>query len=441
MKKVHFIGIGGSGMNAAAGIAHFMGYEVSGCDFSPKPSEYIKSLQELNIPIAFEHDPKHLLGIDLLCVSPAVYDQSSKHPEFLFASESNIPVMTWPQFMGMELQKNKKVIAVAGTKGKSTTTALIGTIFEKAGLDPIVQVGAKVKEWGKNYRVGHGEWFICEADEYFGSFLHYDPDIAVITNIEMDHPEYFSSMDEYVDIYVRFVQQIQKRGLLVLGDVGGAFQKIEEVLSNKDIEIVRVQNHLNSIDFEAPESLPGQHNALNISASFAVSSRVNINENVMKEAVKDFKGLSRRFELICDKSGIKIFNDYAHNPMSVKAVLDAARSVYPESRIWAVFQPHMYTRTKMFMEDFANSFGSADKIIITKIFASREAGKSIETEVSGAQLASRINQIDESKGALYEESFDDVVSSLISDLRSGDVVVNMGAGDNGIICELLCERF
>jgi UDP-N-acetylmuramate--alanine ligase len=440
MKKIHFMGVGGSGMNAVCGIAHFLGYEVSGCDFAAKTSEYVKPLTEKGIQIFDQHSAEHLDGIDILCVTPAVFDQSENHPEYKFAKESGITIMTWQQFMGMELHKHKKVIAVAGTKGKSTTTALIGKIFENAGLDPIVQVGAKVKSWGQNYRTGHGEWFICEADEYYGSFLHYSPNVAVITNIELDHPEYFPSEEAYVDVYMQFVKQIAERGFLVLGDVGEAYQNIEEIIANKHIDVVRSANHLGVLHYKAPASLPGKYNALNIAAAFAVSAYANIPDHIARETVEEFEGLGRRFELICEKKGVKIYNDYAHNPMSVKAVLTGARERFPEARIWAIFQPHMYTRTKLFIQEFAECFESADMVVISKIFASREAGKSVETEVNGQMLVDRILAVESGKNVIYKDTFEDLVEYVLANLSSNDVVVNMGAGDNGIICELLCER-
>lgn len=440
MKRVHFMGIGGSGMNAVAGIAEAMGYEVSGCDFAAQSSDYIEALEKKGVKIFGEHNAAHLENIDILCVTPAVFDQSENHPEFVQAKERGIPVMTWQQFVGMELQSHKKVIAVAGTKGKSTTTALIGLILEKAGFDPTVLVGAKVKEWGANYRFGRGEWFVCEADEHFASFLHYTAKIAVITNIEMDHPEYFASMNEYMDVYVQFVAQMQKRGLLVLGDIGEIFPKIEEALGEREIAIERIENHLGVLHLNAPQTLLGHHNALNIAAASAVANHLEIAGDVVKQVVENFQGLGRRFELICEKNGVKIVNDYAHNPMSVRAVLDGARERFPDSRIWAVFQPHMYTRTKMFLKEFAAGFGAADRIVITPIFASREAGKPVATEISSQDLVAEIQTLWPEKEVISVDSLDAAAASILPELRPGDLLINMGAGDNGIISERLCER-
>ncbi len=460
MKRIHCMGIGGSGMNAAAGIAHSLGYDVTGCDV--KESEYTSDLVTKNIPIHYGHEESHLSDRELLCVSPAVYYSKAPEMEIGYAKMHEIPIKTWQQFMGEELQAGKKVIAVAGTKGKSTTTSLVGLLLEKAELDPTVAVGASVTEWEKNYRVGKSDYFVCEADEFNNNFLHYKPDIAIITNLEMDHPEFFGSFEEYITAYVNFVAQITDKGILIVClDSPG----IVELLKRIDVNRVSVITYgasddaayrLHSYTSENREShfvithgdqnlsyvslLTGEHNALNTVGAVALADVLKIPGTVFDTLLRTFRGIGRRFELICEKNEIIVYNDYAHTPMSVRAVLKAARDQYRDARIWAVFQPHLYSRTKLFLDEFALSFGDANHVVISDIYASREKDKPIADEIHSQDLVDKIHELNPSIHVRYIGAVSDVVSSVLSDLKPGDVVVNMGAGDNGIISEELCQK-
>lgn len=463
MKKVHFIGIGGSGMNAVAGIAHGLGYEVSGCD--AKESEYWDDLKQKGIPISLGHASAHLGGVDIVCITPAILHQKEKPEEYLEAQRRGLLIMTWQEFLGSELQKGKEVIAIAGTKGKTTTTGMVGYLLEQAGLDPCVVVGGKMLDWGRNYRVGQGNYFVCEADEFNNSFLHYHPNIAVITNIEMDHPEFFTSEEEYYSSFIRFVRNIRPGGMLIVNNDSPGVQLFLHTLgenvpfailrygvtagvSNIMIESVRTVDEvtgftLNGLSSEVASfqtSLSGLHNIYNFVAAIVIADLLQVPIETIQEAVKKFSGVGRRFELVVNKRGIKVYNDYAHNPMSVQAVLAGARQKYPSARIWAIFQPHLYSRTKMFMEQFANAFNSANEVIVLDIFASREKGMPIAQEVDSQMLADRIYTANPKLHVRSIPEKEKAVEVLLDELRPGDVVVNMGAGDNGIITELLSKQ-
>ncbi|MDQ3098488.1 MAG: UDP-N-acetylmuramate--L-alanine ligase [bacterium] len=461
MKKVHFMGVGGSGANAAASIADAMGFEVSGCDM--KESEYTHDLQKNSIPLSVGHDIAHLKNIDILCVSPALFDVQPRPDEMKEAMKHGITIQTWQEFMGIYLQKEKDVVAIAGTKGKSTTTSLMGVLLETAGLDPLVQVGAKVIDWQKNYRLGNGKYFVCEADEFNNNFLHYRPKIAVITNLEMDHPEFFKSFDAYLDSFVSFTRMLPEDGVLVantdshgvqqllslLGEVPfrvftyGTAQSVDILLESEETVDGMTSFTLSGYEDEPSHfltKLTGSHNISNILAIISVASILDIPASVVRDTLASFSGIGRRFELICDVGGIKVFNDYAHNPMSVAAALQGARSRYPDSRVWAVFQPHMYTRTKMFLEEFAHSFNDANEVIVLEIFASREKGSPIAQEIDSQALVDRIFNVNPKLHVRSIPAKEKAVEVLLAELKTGDIVVNMGAGDNGIITEMLKSK-
>ncbi len=464
MKKIHFMGIGGSGANAAASIAHSMGYEVSGCDI--KDSEYTQDLKEKQLPLFVGHDVAHLEDIDILCVSPALFDAHPRPEEMKEATRRGITILTWQEFLGTYLQKDKKVIAVAGTKGKSTTTSAVAVMLERAGLDPTVAVGAKVMDWDRNYRIGKGKYFVCEADEFNNNFLHYTPSIAVVNNIEMDHPEFFKSEEEYFEAFVNFCKGIKKDGVLIVNNDSLNIQVLLKLIEGMPIKIVRfgvtsqekgdiiissyltyegktqfeIDGFLESEVVTFYTSLVGLHNLYNLSAVIAVAKQLNISAPLVQEFLDNFKGVGRRFELIHNANGIKIYNDYAHNPMSVNAALQGARSLYPASRIWAVFQPHLYSRTKMFLKEFARSFTFADQVILLDIYASREKGMPISQEISSEMLARAIREVRPELPVRAISSKEKVAEVLLNELRDGDVMINMGAGDNGIISDILIKE-
>lgn len=382
-KRIHFLGIGGSGASAAAAIAKTQGYEITGCDLE---------LQG--------HSPTHLKNIDLLAVTPAIYSLDPQNPEFLEAKKLGIPVMTWQEFMGKFLQKNKFVIAVAGTHGKSTTTAMIGTLLENAGLDPTVELGAEVSKWKANYRIGKSKYFVIEADEYNDNFLNFNPDIAVITNIEMDHPEYFKDFAAVKKSFDKFKNQSKK------------------VFDQPDPKLINF-----------PLQVPGDFNVLNASLAFQVGLLLRIDPLKIKQSLSGYAGAGRRFELLGKFKGAKIYSDFGHHPTEIKVTMEAARQKFPNNRIILIYEPHMFTRTKAFFKNFVKVFREipVDKIIITDIYKSRETDKGL---VTSKQLADAAGKQYIAKNQLNDY--------LEKELKENDVVFFMGAGDiDKIVKELL----
>ncbi|MBI4039568.1 UDP-N-acetylmuramate--L-alanine ligase [Candidatus Daviesbacteria bacterium] len=392
---LHFIGIGGSGASAVAALAQAAGYQVTGCDLDTS-SNYLKDLS--TIAISQGHAPAHINKVDLVVVSPAILSLDADNEELKAAHNKKIPLMTWQEFMGKFLQKDKFVIAVAGTHGKSTTCAMIGMILEAAGLDPTVEVGAIVRQWGKNYRLGQGKYFVCEADEFNDNFLNYYPDLAVITNIEFDHPEYFQNEQQLQTSFAKFISQVKSGGRVL-----------------RTSEVAKVKYNL---------SIPGEFNQDNASLAAACAQQLGIDELVIKSALENFSGVGRRFEQVGEVDGVKVFDDYAHHPTAIVKTLQAFRQKFSNEKIFCVFQPHMFSRTRALFDDFVKAFQNApvDEVIVVDIFASREKATG---RVTSRQLVEAIGK-DHVK---YLSSLEAAYNWLKSRLVPGSIVVCMGAGD------------
>ncbi|MBI2330364.1 UDP-N-acetylmuramate--L-alanine ligase [Candidatus Daviesbacteria bacterium] len=362
-KKIHFLGIGGSGASAVAAIAEAQGFKITGCDLEPN-NEFTTQFNSLLVG----HDPSHLTNIDILATTPAIFSLDPNNPELVAAKEKGIPVMTWQQFLGEYLVKGKFVIAVAGTHGKSTTTAMIAQLLEDARLDPTVELGAIVPKWGSNYRIGKSKYLVVEADEFNDNFLHLKPDITVVTNIEMDHPEYFKDFEAVKSSFKKFLLQTKSTIIANLADPG---VKQTLVLHPKGVNItIDYSKHL--IDF--PLQIPGQFNILNSSAVFQVGLILGIDPAVIKESLQNYKGVGRRFEYIGEYNGAKVYSDFGHHPTEIEVTINAAREKFPNQKIIMVYQPHMFSRTKALFADFVKVFQNlpADKIFIIDIYPSRE---------------------------------------------------------------------
>lgn len=468
MKNIHFMGIGGSGANAAAGIAHEMGYTVSGCD--QKESLYAKNLERLGIQIAYQHEVSHLEDVDVVCVSPAFFEQVEKPEEFLVAQRQAIPVISWQQFMGHELQKGKRVIAVAGTKGKTTATSLVGQLLELFGIDPTVAVGSDVKKWGQNYRFGKSDWFVCEADEFNLNFHHYSADIAVITNIEMDHPEFFNSYEEYIGAYVEFVRRMKNDSTLILGIDSKGVQDLQNRISfyhgriitygvnsgadfclakDRTVEYKDSFAHFSvshgmdyqtgNLKYQLHSELPGEHNALNLVAVFVVGQLFGVGDELFDAFISGAELPGRRFEVRGEYHGAVLVDDYAHNPMSVQAAIQAAKEKYLNKRIVAVWQPHMYSRTLVLFDRFTESFDRADQVIVLPIFASREKGSPLAATISHHAIGNALVERLGANRVKVVEGIEDAIELLKYELTEQDVVVNMGAGDNTQVIDALTK--
>lgn len=405
--KVHFIGIGGIGVSALAQYYLSKGHQVSGSDLVA--SEITDALEEKGIKIIIGNSVENIKqDLDLVVYSPAV---KPDNPELLQASSFKIQTKSYPEALG-DLTKQYYTIAVSGAHGKSTTTAMIALILTKAGLDPTVIVGTKVKEFGdSNFRSGKGKFLVIEACEYDASFLNYWPKIIVVTNIDKEHLDYFKTFTNVKKAFKDFIAKLPEDGHLV------------KDLSIKHPEAKKIKSIL---------QVPGQHNVLNALAALQVSRFVGIPDEITFKSLSEFKGTWRRFEIVKQANKLQaksytLISDYAHHPNEILATLTAAREKYPNQKIWCIFQPHQRQRTYYLFNDFVKVFRRVkiDNIIITDIYdvAGRET-KEISGEVSSEKLVKKINK----KSVIYCAT-DKVENFVKENLKSGDVLIIMGAGD------------
>lgn len=421
--KVHFIGIGGIGVSALAQYYLKKGHEVSGSDLVA--SEITNFLKNMGVKIAIGNYPDYIKeDFELVVYSPAV---KKDNPELKKAIELGITTKTYPEALG-ELTKNHFTIAVSGSHGKSTTTAMIGLALVKAKLDPTVIVGTKLKEFGNsNFREGKSNFLVIEACEYDGSFLNYDPKITVVTNIDKEHLDYFKNFANVVKTFKYFIKKLPKDGFLVankddkklVGISKGEFTTKYYSLKNKE-----------SAKLKKILKVPGQHNVSNALAVLAVARILDINDAVTFKTLSEFKGTWRRFEVKegkADSKHITVVSDYGHHPTEILATLKAAREKYPKKTIWCIFQPHQYQRTFYLLKDFIKLFQQVkiDHIIITDIYdvAGREE-KSINQQINSEMLVKKIN-----KKTVQYMNTNEAEKYVKEHIKSREILVVMGAGD------------
>lgn len=412
--KIHFIGIGGIGVSALAQYYLAKGHVVSGSDLVS--SEITKALEKKGAKIFIgKENPEDLAKkFDLIIYSPAVNVRHNVRHRVL-------NILSYPEALG-ELTKKYFTIAVSGTSGKSTTTAMVSLILIKAGLDPTVIIGTKLKEFGdSNFRAGNSKYLIIEADEHFGSFLNYWPKIIVITNIEADHLDYYKNLRNILKAFGKFIAHLPKDGVLL--DLRNPTSLLDFV--NPTIDIRKIKKIL---------KIPGQHNISNALAALAAARALKIPDRVSFKALSEYKGAWRRFEILQLEPFILV-SDYGHNPAKAMAALKAAREKWPKKEIWCVYQPHQYQRTHYLFKDFIRAFreAPADKIIITDIYdvAGREE-KIIKKEVSSQKLVEAINK----KNVIYLPD-QEILPFLKKNIKRGQALIIMGAGNIYKICEYL----
>jgi UDP-N-acetylmuramate--alanine ligase len=421
--RIHFIGIGGIGVSALAQYYLSKGHKVSGSDL--KSSEITKALEKKGAKVFIGPHKSSNLGClpDLVVYSPAV---RPNNPEFKKAKKLKIKLKSYPQALG-ELTKQHFTIAVSGTHGKSTTTCMIGLVLMKAGLDPTIIVGTKMKEFkNSNCRAGKSKYLVIEADEHCASFLNYWPEIIVLTNIEKDHLDYYKNFGNIVKAFKKYVSHLAKDGVLLANKDDETVKKIacsasKKYYSLKQAEAKKLQKIL---------KVPGQHNVSNALAALGVARILGIADNISFKALSAYMGCWRRFEIkkmTIKKKQLTVVSDYGHHPTEIKATLKAAREKFPKSRIWCVFQPHQYQRTYYLFKDFVRAFRSAptDKIIITDIFdvAGREK-KNIKKKVSSEKLVGTIK-----RGNAAYLPRRKLLAFIKDNIEDIDVLVVMGAGD------------
>jgi len=414
--KIHFIGIGGIGVSALAKYYIKKGHKVSGSDLVR--SEITDALKNdgAKIIIGKNKFPKNA---DLIIYSPAVKIKNWK---------SKIPILSYPQALG-KLTEQHYTLAVSGSHGKSTTTAMIALLLVKAGLDPTVIVGTKLKEFGdSNCRVGKSKYLVIEADEHFASFLNYWPKIMVLTNIEEDHLDYYKNLKNILKTFKKYVSHLPKDGLLVANKDDKNIRKVINEAKQKTEYYSLKQNAANKL--KKVLKVPGEHNVYNALAALTVGRILKVPDKVSFKALSSYKGAWRRFETkqtTWNKKRITLISDYGHHPTKVRVTLKAAREKYPKKKIWCIYQPHQYQRTYYLFNDFAKVFrrASIDQIIITDIFdvAGREETK-IKKKVSSEKLVRAVKK----KSVIYLPK-EKIFNYLKENLGSGEVLIIMGAGD------------
>ncbi len=429
LKKVHFVGIGGIGVSALAKYYLKKGHRVTGSDLVS--SEITGALKKKGARLLLgKHSAKNLpRDANLVVYSPAV---QKNNPELKQARKLEIKCLSYPQALG-ELTKEYFTIAVSGTHGKSTTTAMIGLLLTKAGLDPTVIVGTKVKEFnpsagGSNCRVGKSKYLVIEADEHFASFLNYWPKIIVLTSIEADHLDYYKNLNNLLRTFKKYISHLPKNGFLIINRDDKNLNNIIRTAVQKALCYSLKQKEAKKL--KKILKIPGEHNVSNALAALTVARVLKIPDKTSFKALSQYKGSWRRFEefhKVWNRKHITIISDYGHHPTEIKVTLKAAREKYPGKKIWCIYQPHQYQRTYYLFNDFVKVFKLAptDKIIITDIYdvAGREE-KIIKKRVSSEKLVKAVKR----KNVIYLPK-EKILNYLKENLRGREVVIIMGAGD------------
>ena len=421
------MGIGGSGLAGIAQIAKAYGFQVTGCDIAAETS-YLKKVTDAGIPVFLGHDPAHLKKTEILAVSPAIFYQNDDHPETALGRKRKI-LMKWQEFMGTYLHRGKFVICIAGTHGKSTTTALAGHLLETADLDPTVEIGATDPIWHNNVRIGKSPYFISEADEFHDNFASYHPDVIILNNLEMDHPEYFTSEQKLLSAYQNFINHLKPLGRLIFNTDSPLLHKLHlpsdsipySLNAVQNIKLTPTRTSFNYQSHQYQLKIPGLHNISNSLGIIELARILKIPISISISTLKSFQGVGRRLELIGEKSGIKVYDDYANHPTAFAATIQACRQINPEGRLWVVIEPHTFSRLRSLLPQLPASLTKADQIIVSKIFASRETDPG---DFSGADIAAAAKH----PHARYIPDFPDIAQAIKQEASPGDTILVMGSG-------------
>ena len=459
MEHVHFIGIGGTGLSAIATVLLERGYTVSGSDRQESPTT--RHLEAIGAQVFIGHRSEQVANADLVLRSSAIADSNV---EVQAALAAGIPVLKRENFLG-KLMAGQQGIAVAGTHGKTTTTAMLAWLLIDLGRDPSYVIGSPSLDLGGSAHAGNGRFFVIEADEYDRMFLGIRPYVAVVTNVEHDHPDCYPTPRDFMHAFEVFVSQIEPGGILIAcGDDPGAAKLIVKAQSNaqrvisygiqaEELDYRASQLHRNrwgGFDFDVYRQdserlaslhlrVPGKHNVLNALAAFSVGDYLGLNSIEVAKSLDQFRGTSRRFEMRGMVAGVTLIDDYAHHPTEIRATLAAARVRFPGQEIWAVWQPHTYSRTRTLMADFMKSFSDADHVMITEIFAARE--KPPADGFSARQIANAMASGTEplNSDVYFAPDLDAATTLLLEHVGPGQVVLILSAGDANQISERLLQ--
>lgn len=452
MSVTHFIGIGGTGLSAIARVLLDRGETVTGSDREDSPLAH--TLRQAGVRISIGHDAKNINGAERVIRSSAVPDDNV---EVLAARAKGIPVYKRADVLG-ELLGNQHTIAIAGSHGKTTTSAMLAWMLTALNQRPGYILGSVSQNLGSNAAAGQGRYFVIEADEYDHMFLGLEPTIALVTNIEHDHPDFFPTPEAFMDAFQRFVYRLRPEGVVVAClDDPGASQLLRyaqenghrsfsyAIYSTKDADYRALDLHSEGDGFafsayhgeeklaDVALQVPGEHNAQNALGALAVADLLDLNVAEAALALGDFQGTGRRFDVRGEAAGVLVVDDYAHHPTEIRAVLAATQARYPDRRLWAVWQPHTYSRTQMLLAEFAAAFGDADQVLVLPVYAAREARPA---DFSQQAVLDAI-QHDHVHPA---GDFEDALQLLDQELRTGDVVLVMSAGDAIHLSEGLLEQ-
>ena len=439
VKTIHMVGIGGSGMSGIAEVLLNLNYRVHGSDLAE--SATVRRLRELGAEIWIGHHEDHVSSdVNVLVKSTAV---SAENPEVLIARERSIPIIPRAEMLA-ELMRLKTGIAIAGMHGKTTTTSLTAAILDEAALDPTVIIGGLLNAYGANARLGGGDYLVAEADESDGSFLCLAPIMTVVTNIDLEHLDYYKDQETIDKAFMTFMNKIPFYGVnVVCGDDPGVRRVLPHINrpvltygfgKGNDITaeiiqcdaisrfVVRLKGCLLG---EATLNHPGRHNILNSLAAIGVCMQADVPAEVCLRGLAKFRGVGRRFEFKGEKNGVRVVDDYGHHPAEIKATLGTARQCFPDKRIVVAFQPHRFSRTQALFGDFCKAFDSVDKLLLTEIYAASE--KPIPG-VSGESLAQGIRQVSSTE-VTFCRTLDEVVQTAREELREGDLFLTLGAGN------------
>lgn len=434
-QTIHLCGIGGVSMRALAKLLITRGFDVQGSDRDA--SVYTKQLSDMGARIAIGHRAESVHGATAIVRTAAVKDDN---PEIVEAVRLGIPVYERAEAWGMIMREYGTAVCVAGTHGKTSTTAMISSMLTHAGMDPTVMVGGDMPSFGGSLRLGGTDLMVAEACEYMNSFLHFSPTIAVILNIESDHIDFFKDINTIISSFRQFASSVPKDGGIVLvnHDNLSAMAAVKDLdrniitfgeSSEADIyadnivcefgfysfDIVYKGEHYSRVKL----SVPGEHNLMNTLAAAGTAIAKGIPGDVFAAGIAEYRGISRRFEYKGEYNGARLFDDYAHHPSEISATLKTVREMDPK-RLICIFQPHTFTRTSFFIDDFARSLGEADICLMAEIFAAREIN---ESGITSEMVCRKI------PGSIYMPSFDDIVAYIKENASEGDYILTIGAGD------------
>jgi len=478
MSRLHFMGIGGQGISAVAQMAMQAGEVVTGCDQAA--SATTRALEKVGIPIQIGHSAEHLHDVDALVISPAVTALNVNNPELRAAQTQGLRVFTWQELLG-NLFREKLLLSVCGVHGKGTTTALLSLMLTDAGFDPTCEIGAVVPRFGTNYRIGKSEYGVNEADEFNHNFWHYHPRVVVVKALEFEHPEFFADYEAFLAAFEHFIRGMDTQSnwpvpptLIVNSDSRGCqdllarlhdwtgrtvtysvtgvratFEAYDVRLDGETSFKVR-SNGVDLVERPIHVQLPGVHNVENALAALVAARTVGAELPTLVKTIEGFGGIRRRFEirqqgplLVNGQTlDVMLIDDYAHHPTAIAATLEATRQRYPGRRVVAVYQPHMYSRTKTFFEQFLHAFDAADVAIITDIFPARERDTGIIHSRDLVNAMAKTEHFAQDGATVSHGGSVQATTELVQTiLHTGDIVLIMGAGDIYTVTErLLANR-